>query len=240
MDVLGDVLARDRRDDLGDALALRHDPTGAHIDYRRFCTIAWKTGNFLRNEGVRGGMPVVVDGDPAPPALLSVCGAGLLGATVDVGGPVDAETRALVAPTATLDGYDAGPRTRRIAYGDEHPDPSVAMFERDVWSENPTEPPDSVRPDDPLLRTSAGTLTHGEALAIASGVVDAHHLDADSAVVVRGPLTDPGVAVAGLLAALLVGGTIVVPVDGAAAEPAGDVAVGEGPEPRQVPLEDVL
>ncbi|WP_255150593.1 hypothetical protein [Halorarius halobius] len=235
MDVLGDVLARERRDALGDAPALRHDPTGRRMDYRRFATTAWKAGNFLRNEGVRGGMGVTVAPDLAPPAILSLWGAGLLGAIVSFDG-VDEGTTALVAPADALDGYGAGPGTRQVAYGEQHPDPAVAYFERDVWSENPTAPPDRVAPDESLLRVDDRTHRHGDVLDAAREVVDRYGLGGDSEVVVRAPLADPGVVAGGLVAPLLAGGTVVVPDD----ESRGDVAVGEGPEPRAVDPAEVL
>ena len=237
MDVLGDVVSRSRRDALAEALAVRHVPSGRRVDYRRFCTTAWKVGNFLRNEGVRSGMDVVVAATPLPASVLSWYGAGLLGATVAFGPDgLHDRTKALVAPADGLDDYEAGPRTRRVAVGAEHPDPAVAYFERDVWSENPTEPPDPVAPDDALLRADGETYTHAEVLDAARTVTDTYGVTAGTEVVVRGPLTHPGVVVAGLVAPLVGGGTLVVP-DG---ETVGDVAVGAGPEKQVVDPDDVF
>lgn len=215
MDVLGDVVSRTRRDSLSDRPALRHDPAGRRVDYRRFCTSAWKAGNFLRNEGVRAGARVVVEPDPAPAVLAAVYGAGLLGATVAFGpdGLTD-DARALVAPADRLDAYAAGPRTRRIAYGERHPDPAAAHFERDVWSENPTAPPDAVARDDGLLVAGGRTHSHGEVLSVARAVVEEYGLDGASEVVAAGDLARPGVFAAGFVAPLAAGGTVVVPDGG--------------------------
>jgi len=225
---LGDAVARDRR---SDAPALRAG--GREYDYRRFCTTAWKTGNLLRNEGVRSGMAVVADDDPAPEAVLAFYGAALLGATVGFGpGALGERTKALVVPTADLDGYDAGPRTRRIAYGDEPTDPSVAYFERDVWSENPTEPPDRVEPDDALLWTPDATHSHGEVLAAARAVAEDWGLEPGDEVAVRGPFTRAGTVTAGLVAPVVAGAVVLLPGEGTA----GDFAVGGGgPEPTVAP-----
>lgn len=226
--VLGACVTRDRR---SDAPALR--ASGREYDYRRFCTTAWKTGNLLRNEGVRQGMPVAVADDPAPEAVLSFYGAALLGAIVGFGpDALDERTKALVVPTADLDGYDAGPRTRRIGYGAEPTDPSVAYFERDVWSENPTEPPDRVDPDDALLRTSERTWSHGETLDAARTVAEDFGLEPGEAVAIREPFTRPGTVAAGLVAPVLAGAVVLLPGEGEV----GDYAVGDGgPEPSVDP-----
>jgi acyl-CoA synthetase (AMP-forming)/AMP-acid ligase II len=226
--VLGDAVTRDRRSDVP---ALRAGTR--EYDYRRFCTTAWKTGNLLRNEGVRSGTSVAVADDPAPEAVLSFYGAALLGGVVGFGpDALGDRTKALVVPTTDLDGYDAGPRTRRVGYGSQPEDPSVAYFERDVWSENPTEPPDQVEPDDPLLRTPDRTWSHGEVLDAARTVADDWGLEPGDAVAVRAPFAHPGAVAAGLVAPIL-GGAVVLLPDG---DEAGDYAVGSGgPEPSVDP-----
>ena len=95
-------------------------------------------------------------------------------------------------------------------YGDQHPDLSVAYFERDVWSENPTMPPDTVAAGDDLLWTADAAHTHGELLGAARTVVDRHGIDADDDVAVAGSFADPGTVAAGLVAPTLAGATISV------------------------------
>lgn len=230
MDVLGDLVARGRR---SGSPALRVPATGRRYDYRRFCTTAWKTGNLLRNEGVRSGMPVAVADDPAPEAVLSFYGAALLGAVVGFGpDALGDRTKALVVPTAGLDGYVAGPRTRKIGFGAEPTDPSVAYFERDVWSENPTEPPDRVGPDDALLRTPERAWSHGETLDAARSVAEDWGLEPGDEVAVRASFTRPGSVAAGLVAPVLAGAVVLLPGEGEV----GDYAVGgDGPEPAVDP-----
>lgn len=226
--VLGDAVSRDRR---SDAPALRTPER--EYDYRRFCTTAWKVGNLLRNEGVRPRMPVAVADDPAPQAVLSFYGAALLGAVVGFGPEALSDrTKALVVPTADLGAYDAGPRTRRVGYSSRPDDPSVAYFERDAWSENPTEPPDRVDPDDSLLRTPRSTCTHAAVLDAARTVVDEWGLEPGDEVAVRASFTHPGTVAAGLVAPVLAGAVVLLPD----VDDVGDYAVGEGgPEPSVDP-----
>lgn len=209
MDVLGDATARDRR---SDSTALVAPTVGRRYDYRRFCTSAWKTGNFLRHIGVRSGIGVAVADDPLPEPVLALYGAAALGAVVSFGPPgeIGSETRALVVPAADADAYAFGPETKQVVYGDPPDDPSVSYFERDVWSENPTAPPDRVEPDEPLLRTAGETYSHGEVLRAARTVVDRHGIDADSVVAVRGSFAEPTVVVAGLIAPIVAGARLVI------------------------------
>lgn len=224
MEVLGDAIARDRR---SDATALSAPAVGREYDYRRFCTSAWKTGNFLRLLGVRRGVTVAIADDPIPEPVLTLFGAAALGAVVRFDPPreVDDGTRALVVPRASLDDYEVGPATKRVVYGDPPADPDVSYFERDVWSENPTEPPDRVESGDPLFRTPEGTYTHEAVLRAARTVVDRNGLDADSVVAVRGSFADPTVVVAGLVAPIVAGAQIAI---GPAAT--GEYVVGDGEE----------
>ncbi|WP_178916354.1 hypothetical protein [Natronomonas gomsonensis] len=220
MDVLGDAIDRQRRTS---DIALRAPAVGRTYDYRRFCTSAWKVGNFLRHLGVRSGAGVAVADDPIPEPVLTFYGAALLGSVVRFG-PAESvgdDTRALVVPTVDLGEYDAGPSTKQVAYGSPPDDPTVSYFERDVWSENPTEPPDHVTPADPLLATPEATYSHGDVLGAATEVVDDHGLASDTTVAVRGSFTAPGVVAAGLVAPILAGGTIVLGADST-----GDLVVG--------------
>lgn len=235
--VLGDLLARERR---SDATALVDRSSGRTYDYRRFCTNAWKVGNFLTHLGVRGGRTVGVAADPAPEPVLTCFGAAMLGAVVEFDPSADTDARAVVVPTPTADGYGASPRTKLVVYGTEPESPDVSYFERDVWSENPTQPPDLVDPDDPVLAAADETYTHADVLAAARGAVERLDLTVDDRVAVRASLTDPGTVAAGLVAPLLVGAAILLPDEGdegtaaVAADPKGV------PESRAVTPSSVL
>lgn len=233
MNVLGDLVARERR---SDAVALRApDRRATDIDYRRFCTNAWKTGNFLSHVGVRRGRTVAVDPTPTPETLCSLFGAALLGAPVALGDAPD-DARAWVGPAARAD--DAPGGCKRVVYGGDPPSASDASFEREVWSENPVEPPDRVSSNDVALRTVEGGLSHADVLDAAARLVERWGLDANSTVAVRAPLSHPGAVVGGVVAPILAGGTVLLPD----AEAVGGYAVAEGaaPEPARLAPDDVL
>jgi hypothetical protein len=217
MDVLGDAIGRDRR---SSATALRAPAVGRSYDYRRFCTSAWKVGNFLRHHGVRGGASVGIADDPLPEPVLTFYGAALLGAVARFE-PTEGSPKALVIPESEVSAHESEPETKVIAYGDRSEDPSVAYFERDVWSENPTQPPDRVEPSDPLVATAERTYTHEEVLTAAEDVIDGTGLESGDEVAVHGTFADPGVVAAGLVAPILADGAIVLGADST-----GDLVVG--------------
>jgi len=218
--VVGDLLARERR---SNRPALQE---GDHeLDYRRFITTSWKAGNYLRHLGVRKGSTVGIVGGGAP-AVLSLFGAAALGATVRMEPTTGEETDVLVAPTERLDAFDAPSRSNRVGYGSEPEDPAVSYFERDVWSENPVEPPERVAPETPVLVGRFGEWSHADLFDAADGVVD--ELSADDTVAVRAPLSDPWVVAAGVVAPLSVEACVLFP----AGSETGTVAVGDGEPPE--------
>jgi len=234
MDVIGDLVARERRTD---DLAIRTDSRAGSYSYEKCCTNAWKTGNILRHYGVRGGATVAVDAgeSPTPPPLLAFFGASLLGATTRFDPDESSQAKALVVPAARAETYDPGPGTKTFVYGDVPDAPEFAHFEAEMWSENPTNPPDRVAPDDIALAAGDEEFTHERLLTAARTVVDEYDLDGDDEVAVRAPLSEPGVVVAGVLAPVLAGGTVLLD-----RESTGTVAVASGgrgesaPEPTAI------
>ena len=236
MDVLGDLVARDRR---SDQPLVRFDegPSGAYTAHK-FCTDAWKSASLFRYHGLGPGRTVAVADDPVPPALLSFFGGALLGASVRIGSPESVDARLVVADTADLESVTVPPGTKRIAYHGPPDDPDVVHFERDIWSENPTMPPDGPDPDDPVLVTEGTTYTHATLLDAAEEVAADANLGADDVVAIRDSLADPGTVVAGVLAPLLAGGSILLPAE----DLTGTVAVGtdDAPESRTITPDSVL
>jgi hypothetical protein len=240
MDVIGDLVARERRTD---DIAVRTDSRAGSYSYEKFCTNTWKTGNILRHYGVRGGATVGVDAGESltPPPLLALFGASLLGATTRFGPDESPSAKALVVPAARADAYDPEPGTKTFVYGDVPDDPDVAHFEAEMWSENPTSPPDRVASTDTALATADGAFTHERLLGAADRVVEEYDLDADDEVAVRATLAEPGTVVAGVLAPVLAGATVLVD-----RESTGTVAVASGdraesaPEPAAVDPAGVL
>lgn len=245
MDVVGDVVARERR---SDDVALRADSRAGSYSYDALCTTCWKAGNLLSHYGVRPGSRVDIDtGESlAPPAITAFFGTTLLGAEVAIDPPTDSDDgapTALVIPATQVPEHVHAPGTQVLAYGALPDDPTVAHFEREVWSENPTPPPERVDPDAVLLATDSGQspgvdggLTHGTLLDVAERVVHETGIEPDDCVVVRAPLRDPGTVVAGLLAPLVAGASIAVgDATSTTLVDEGDVGVGESvPEPRRV------
>ena len=206
MDVVGDLVARERRVKEPLVYGDGSQPYTAH----KFCTDAWKTASLFRYHGVGPERGVAVAVDPAPQSLLSVFGAALLGAPVRFGLPPEGESRVVVGPAAEIEGLPVEPGTKRVVYGDEPSEPDVIHFERDIWSENPTMPPDRVAPDQSALVTADRTYTHEDLLTAAERVVDDRDLTEDDAVAVRASLARPGTLVAGVFAPLQVGASVLL------------------------------
>ncbi|WP_435345296.1 AMP-binding protein [Haloarchaeobius sp. HRN-SO-5] len=235
METLADVLARDRR---GDAPALAADGrTAQRYDYRRFLTTAWKAGNFLHKQGVRTGDTVAVVGAPRAQPVLAFLGASLLGAMTRFDPPTDVDARALVAPADELHRYDLPAGAQYVGYGDDPTDPAHWYWEKEVWSENPTMPPEPAAPDDPILDDGERTYSHADLLSGARWTRGYLSLSSDDRVVVRARLSHPGTVAAGVVAPLLVGAAIrlepadegVVVVESADAETDRSVRVEDVP-----------
>ena len=233
-DVVGDLVARERR---SDRPALRALPSGREQSYRDFCTTAYKAGNFLRYLGVGPGDRIAVAADPRPEPVVTFLGAALLGAVTRFGDPATADgdgteaergdgpgrLRAVVAGVEREADLDPPPGRRLAVYGGEPAGAATAHWERDVWSENPAFPPTDVAPGDPILAAGVAgdrrDCSHADALAAAAAVADALALSAGDAVALRAPLSDPRAVVGGVLAPLLADGTAVL---------VGEAADGEG------------
>jgi hypothetical protein len=235
-----ELFARECRDDRT-ALV---DATGREYDRHWLCTSSWKAGNFLRHSGVRKGVTVGVVGS-GPLALLAFFGTTLLEGTTRFDPPTaladDESIRTLVAPTGAVSTYDLPQGTQRVCYGDQPDEPGLHHFEAGLWSENPSFPPLSIAPETALLTDGTRTLTHGDAVEAARTVIDDHGFDAGDRIAVRSPLSEPRVVIAGVLAPLLVGGTIVLVDDEDPADTShGDVAVSSGavPEPARVDVSE--
>ncbi|ELZ09144.1 hypothetical protein C478_17159 [Natrinema thermotolerans DSM 11552] len=238
-----DLLTRELRDD---RIALV-DATGREYDYHWLCTTAWKAGNFLRHSGVREGVTVGVVGD-GPLALLACLGTTLLEGTTRFDPPTDLadedDFRTLVAPVDRLESYDLPQGAQRVGYGDKPDAPDVHHFDAGLWSENPSFPPLAIDPDTAILTDGERTVTHGQVLEAAHGVLEGTDLGADDRVVVRGPLSDPRTVVAGVIAPLLAKAVIVLPGDANDGEELGDYAVSSDsdapvPEPGRIDIESV-
>lgn len=211
METLADLVARDRRSDHPALLA-----AGREMDYRRFCTTAWKASNYLRHLGVGGDRGVVTLANRSPPPLLTFFGAALLDVPTRFVDAVDdipaaiAETdaRAVLVPAEVQVRVEPPAGTTLVVYDGEAETPTTDHWETGVWSENPAFVPSSATPSSTALLTATGSVSHGELLAAAKDFTESSSLDADDTVAVESSLADPRTIAAGVVAPLLVGGTV--------------------------------
>jgi acyl-CoA synthetase (AMP-forming)/AMP-acid ligase II len=229
--ILGDLVGRGRR---SERVALRVRARDREVSYRDFCTTAWKAGHALSHLGVHEGSVVALAPDPEPQIVETLFGAALLGARVTF--DTDADARVVMGHVDREAALDDGER-KVVVYGGAPEAATTTHWEGVVWSENPSTPPGERSPDDPALLAAGSTLTHCDLLTRAERVVDGAGLGADTAVALRASLADPRGVVAGVVAPLLAGGTVVLPD----AEAAADVAVSDDPVPeaRRIALEGV-
>ncbi|WP_135851792.1 acyl-CoA synthetase family protein [Halorussus salinus] len=226
MDKLGDLVTRERRSDDTALVAPREN---RRYDYHRFCTTAWKTGNFWRRRGVHADATVAVADDPEPEVVFSFLGAALLGARTRFGVSDALDARVVAAPSEEVGDYEVAPGCQRVGYGGPPDDPAVAHFERDVWSENPAFPETPVESEAVALVAGDEAFSHADLLGAARAVADDWDLEPGDEVAVRAPLARPGAVVAGVVAPLLAGGAVLLP-DGDAT---GDFAVADGDAPEE-------
>ncbi|MCL9814111.1 long-chain fatty acid--CoA ligase [Natranaeroarchaeum aerophilus] len=233
---LGDLLPRERR---SGAVAVRADGDTDHVyTYQRFLTTAWKTGNFFRHLGVREGVTVGIVAEPRPQPLLGLFGAALLGAQVRLDPPEAIDARVVLAPTDRIDLYELPPGGQRVGYGANPNEPTVRYFEENVWSENPTVPPEDRDPGAAVLVTDDAAYSHERLLRTAFDTVDRLSLAPGEMVAVRAPLADPRTVAAGVLAPLLAGGAVQLGADGSDAD-AEIVADEEPATDRWLDISDI-
>jgi len=243
MELVGDLLARDRR--TGDAALVT--PDGRERTHHDLITNGYKAANVLRYLGVRAGATVAVDPTPGFHTTLAFLGAAAVGAPVrfDPAAGIEAGDRVVLAPVATAADLDPEPGTNLAAFGGPPDRPDTTHWEQELWSENPGMPPSDVDTDDVAVVGPPREFTHGDLCSIAGTAVERGAMDAETRVVLRRRFSDSSALAAGLLAPLSVGGTAVLAPseereeagDGVG-DPRGDVAVAPGsvnvPEPRRI------
>ena len=237
VEVLGDLVAPSRR---SDAVAYQHDEPARAQSYDNLCTTAWQTANLLRLYGVHEGATVgIVDapkhpdrppeatdgrtgGTPIPEVLTTMLGTSLLGAVVRFEPDRSFEGSALVCPADWSEHYTVSPDCTVLAYGGPPTSPSVIHLESEVWSETPIAPPESIDPGTAALAVDGQTFDHATLLSAAKRTIGDHGIEAGDTVAVESLFAEPGAVVAGVIAPLLVDGSIVVGADNA------DHCVGDG------------
>ena len=228
---------------------------------REFATGVRKAANLFSHYGVAAHRPVaVVVGPKDPPAdaepgwlgtaadpLLAMLGGMTLGVPVDLvtsAGTVESPTSVaaplLVAPVAWLDRFAVSPGTAVVAYGGPPADPPVSHFERERWSENPTEPPEPLAPEREALRVGGEGYSHATLLDAARAVVTDFNITGATQVGVASRADSAGWFVAAVLAPLLAGVPIRPVPDAAARDGEEAVFVVAGGERRAIVLDAVL
>jgi len=246
MDVVGDLLARDRRS--RDVALVTAD--GRERTYHDLITNAYKAANVLRYLGVREGATVAVDPTPRLHTTLAFLGAAALGAAVrfDPRAGIEAGDRAVLVDVADEPDTDPKAGTNLAVFGGPPERPETTHWEQELWSENPGMPPSEVAPDDAAIRDGPDTVvSHRRLLALAMSVATTDRIASGTRVVLRSDFADPRAVAVGIVSPLAVGGTVVLPGETAAqsgdatADPRGEIAVTataqfETPEPRRVAL----
>ncbi|MBP1986715.1 acetyl-CoA synthetase [Halolamina salifodinae] len=233
MDVVGDLLARERRSDRPALYTAERE-----MDYRRFCTTTWKASNYLRHLGVGDDRGVVVLADGSPPPLLTFFGAALLATPTrfaddiaDVSAAVDAiDARAVLVSSEDESAVDPPAGTTLTVHGDAPAAATTENWEEGVWSENPAFV-STATPASTVLVTPNETVSHGELLTAGERIAAEFDLGTEDTVHVQASLADPR-AVAGVVAPLSVGGAVRFGEEGED----GDVTVGEGGD---IPLSSI-
>ena len=249
MDVVGDLLARDRRSrDLAIVT-----PDGRERTYHDLITNAYKAANVLRYLGAREGATVAVHPDPGFHPTLAFLGAAGLGASVrfDPAAGLDAGDRVVLVPTAEESTADPAPGTNLAVFGGPPTRPETTHWEQELWSENPGMVPSTVEPADTVVSGPGSPISHQRLLALADAATRTAAIDADTRVVMRAPITDHRALAAGVVAPLVTGGTVVLDralgaeSDPIADDPArGDVAIVADeavtpPEPNRLVVDSV-
>ncbi len=241
LDVVGDLLARDRRS---------REPALVTADGRErtahdLITNAYKAANVLRYLGAREGSTVAVDSTSGLHTTLAFLGAAGLGAAVrfDPAAGIDAGDRVVVAPVAAEPSIDPPPGTNLAVFDGPPERPETTHWEQELWSENPAMPPSTVSPDDPVVRGDHEDVSHGRLVDAAEAVAADHGVDAGTRVVVRTTFADPRALAAGVIAPLARGGVVVLgdrsKKGGTGAEPGPDPETGSDPEPGSKPRGDL-
>lgn len=183
------------------------------MDYRRFCTTAWKASNYLRHLGVGGGRGVAVLADHSPPPLLTFFGAALLDVPTcfaetvdDLPASIDAvDARAVLVSSEHESEVEPPAGTTLVVHGDDPEAATTENWEAGVWSENPAFVPSSATPESAALVTVDDEVSHGALLRAGRTVVENLGLDAEATVALRASLADPRAVAAGVVAPLLAG-----------------------------------
>jgi non-ribosomal peptide synthetase component E (peptide arylation enzyme) len=224
--------------DYEDAAALRAPGRGEQVyTYERLRETVSETATLFHEMGIDSDSRVAIAAHPTAYPVFAFYAAGLLGATTWVGPPQRVNAHVAVAPSDMVVGYQLPDGAARIGYGETPDDDDVLHFERAIWNTEAEHPTLDVLPGTKAITDGEWKFSHRNLLEAAKDV--AERLDEDTTVSVRADLSNPCAIAGGIVAPLLVGGTIRFP--DTAAQPTGDVAITdeEAPEPRSIPVQSI-
>jgi hypothetical protein len=252
-ETVGDIVAAGRQ---REGRVLDIESKAAPYTYRDLCTNVWKAGNLFTHYGVHveGDLAVAIGPkatdsgrdeagylDSSEP-LLAVLGGTLVGGAVDLSLTEPVEESVLVAPAHWA--IDVAPGCTHLAYGGPPTDPNISHFERNVWSENPIEPPESVDPGETALQAGDGEAwTHADVLGVADRAITETDIGPESQIRLLGRLTDPSAVVAGIVVPMAAGATIVVSEERHSQETGAEetlVVTGDGSADREITRNAVM
>lgn len=236
MATVGDLVARERRSNQ----TAFESPTTTY-DYRQFCTLAHKTGNYMSYFGARieSEISVFTGNSMSAAPVLTLFGGSLLGATVAFNPAEYRAPRVVVAPAERIETglVPETPGMSIIAFDGDVDEPSVHSFGRGTWSENPACPQDPrISSETKLIRDGESTYTHGEIVRVAKSLAADYEISTSDRVVLRTPISSVASIICGIVMPIMVGAAIVY------ADPdlecaAGSVAIGDGDSPEPITIE---
>jgi len=224
--------------DYDDATALRAPGRGEQVyTYERLRETVCDTATLFDELGIDGIGRVAIAAHPTAHPVFAFYAAAVTGATTWVGAPQKVNAHVAVAPTDMVAEYTLPTDAARIGYGEKPADDDVLHFERAIWKAKGEEPDPDVLPGTKAITDGEWEYSHRNLLTAAKDV--AERLDEDTIVSMRADLSNPRAVAGGIVAPLLVGGTIRFP--DTAAEPTGDVAITDdhAPEPRAIPVQSI-
>lgn len=221
-----------------DAAALRAPGRGEQVyTYERLRETVCDTAVVLDELGVDENGRMAIAAQPTGHPVFAFYAAALLGATAWIGAPQRVNAHVAVAPTAQVGSYELPEGAARVGFGDTPDQDEIMHFEKAIWKTDGDHPDPSVLPGTKAITDGEREYSHRTLLNAAKDV--AERLDRDTTVSVRASLDDPRAFAGGVIAPLLVGGTIRFP--NTQAEPSGDVAITDdhAPEPRAIPVQSI-
>jgi hypothetical protein len=235
MKTLDELVMQTKHDD---AAALRAPGRGEQVyTYERLRETVCDTASVLADLGIDEDGRVAIAAHPTGHPVFAFYATALLGGTTWIGAPQRVNAHVAIAPSTQVGEYELPDGAARIGFGETPTDDEIIHFEKAIWKIDDDNPNPGVLPGTKVITDGEWEYSHRNLLEAARDV--AERLDRDTTVSVRAPLDNPRAFAGGVIAPLLVGGTIRFPKT--KAEPSGDVAItnDHAPESRAIPVQSI-